>query len=220
MAGGHRHRLLRGRPVLAALLLATTLTLVGYQVDGTPVEWITLSVDEIKASPAGQMLLASRAAERAEEVAGSGAAPRVLADPGPAATTVPAGVLSPSDSWAPTPPGQIVWRPEVEQWRPLVQGYFGAETEHALAVIRCESLGDPQATNPISGTAGLFQHRPQYWPSRSSAAGWAGADIYDPEANTAVAAWLVQHGGGWSHWSGRAWGVASCEEYACAQGVC
>jgi len=117
--------------------------------------------------------------------------------------------------------GLIEWRPEVERWRSLVSLYFQpADVEHALAVIRCESVGDPDAVNPSSGTGGMFQHRPEYWPARSTAAGWAGADVMDPEANVAVAAWLVYRGGGWGHWSGRAWGVDSCEEYACAQGVC
>jgi hypothetical protein len=140
----------------------------------------------------------------------------------PLGTVLPAG--SEPDPPAPpasTVPSRIAWRPEVERWRGLVDRYFTGqgESEHALAIIRCESVGDPNAVNPSSGTAGLFQHRPQYWAARSAAAGWAGASILDPEANIAVAAWLV-HKDGWQHWSGRAWGVDSCAEWACAQGVC
>ena len=149
-------------------------------------------------------LVALRAAERVETTR----------------ATEPVAVLAgslPPDS----PPGRIAWRPEVERWRQLVARYFQpADVEHALAIIRCESVGDPDAVNPSSGTGGLFQHRPQYWSERSTAAGWAGWSMYDPEANTAVAAWLVYSNGGWAHWSGRAWNVDSCQEWACEQGVC
>jgi len=147
--------------------------------------------------------------------AGPSPDPRAASDEGRAAGS------STSVGVAPPPSPLIDWRPSVERWRPLVAAYFSpGEVEHALAIIRCESLGDPEALNPSSGTAGLFQHRPAYWPARSSASGWAGHSPYEPEANVAVAAWLVHHGGGWVHWSGRPWGVDSCEEYACAQGVC
>lgn len=88
---------------------------------------------------------------------------------------------------------------EVERWRPLVAQYF-PDVDKALAVMWCESRGDPSATNLSSGAAGLFQHLPKYWQDRSAAAGWAGADIYDPEANVAVAGWL-RRTGGWGHWA-------------------
>ena len=101
----------------------------------------------------------------------------------------------------------------------------------ALGVIRCESWGDPNAishkewigTPPpgYDGTAatrasGLFQHVPAYFAARAAAAGWAGADIFDPEANVAVAAWLVYNGWDaagaphWHHWP-------NCYEWAKAQ---
>lgn len=88
----------------------------------------------------------------------------------------------------------------VEQWRSLVAAYFGSETDRALCIMSHESGGNPNATNPSSGAAGLFQHLPKYWSDRAAKAGRPGADIYDPEANTAVAAWL-QATGGWTHWS-------------------
>lgn len=69
-----------------------------------------------------------------------------------------------------------------------------------MCVMRYESGGNPTATNQQSGAAGLFQHLPKYWGSRSAKAGWAGASIYDPEANVAVAAWLWSTGG-WGHWT-------------------
>lgn len=90
----------------------------------------------------------------------------------------------------------------VERWRPLVGRYFRPEdVDRALAVIRCESGGNPRAANPHSSARGLFQHLARLWPKRAADAGRSGADIFDPDDNVAVAAWLVYHGGGWSHWS-------------------
>jgi len=84
----------------------------------------------------------------------------------------------------------------VERWRPAVARYFPEDrVEWALRIIACESGGDPEARNPHSSATGLFQHLGRYWPRRAAAAGWAGADITDPFANTAVAAWLLEHGG-------------------------
>jgi len=101
------------------------------------------------------------------------------------------------------------WKPGagVEPWRPLVEKHFPPElVEDALSVMRCESLGDPLALNKYSAASGLFQHLPYYWPSRSKAAGLEGADIFDPESNVAVAAWLVnrtivvENREPWGHW--------------------
>lgn len=96
-----------------------------------------------------------------------------------------------------------VYAAGVEQWRPLVASYFRAgDVDRALRIMRCESGGDPNIMHDFSNPAsasGLFQHLGKYWSSRSVAAGWAGASIFDPEANVAVAAWL-QRTGGWSHW--------------------
>ena len=88
-----------------------------------------------------------------------------------------------------------------------MEKYFPADlVEDALRVMHCESKGDPLAINRYSAASGLFQHLPYYWPSRSKAAGWEGADIFDPEANIAVAAWLVNRTivvegrEPWGHW--------------------
>lgn len=109
----------------------------------------------------------------------------------------------PSSSASPAPSS---WVQGAEQWRPLVAAYFPASmVDYALAVIWCESRGDPTADNPTSSAAGLFQHLGRYWSERSAAAGVPGASIYDPEASTIVAAWLVLEapGGGWHHWTCR-----------------
>lgn len=80
---------------------------------------------------------------------------------------------------------------KVERWRSLVARYFpGDRVEQALWVIGCESGGNPEAVNPFSGASGLFQHLPEYWPERATAAGFAGRSIFDPEANIGTAAYL------------------------------
>jgi hypothetical protein len=95
---------------------------------------------------------------------------------------------------------------DVEDWRPLVAVYFApGDVDQALRIIQCESQGKPTAKNPNSSASGLFQHLASAWAERSAKAGWAGADIFDPTANIAVAAWLVYEGGGWSHWNASRW---------------
>ncbi|MFZ0015609.1 MAG: transglycosylase SLT domain-containing protein [Acidimicrobiia bacterium] len=97
--------------------------------------------------------------------------------------------------------------PAVEQWRGLVSAYFPANrVEEALAIIDCESNGDPNAVNPYSGAAGLFQFLPSTWASTAPNAGFSGASATDPEANIGSAAWLAnryQQLGKyyWSPWS-------------------
>lgn len=84
--------------------------------------------------------------------------------------------------------------PQVEQWRGLVQQFFPSNrVEEALAIINCESNGDPNAMNPYSGAGGLFQFLPSTWTTTSPAAGYGGYSVFDPEANVASAAWLANH---------------------------
>jgi hypothetical protein len=98
---------------------------------------------------------------------------------------------------------------DVEEWRPLVSDYFRAGiVDDALAVMDCESRGNPLALNPVSGAAGLFQFIPNTWEWASENAGFAGASPFEPEANIASAAWLVERSievgeGAWSHWNCR-----------------
>ncbi len=90
--------------------------------------------------------------------------------------------------------------PEVERWRPLVAEHFlRGDVPWAMRVLDCESTGDPDAKNPRSTASGLFQHLASQWPERASKAGWGGADVFDPEANIAVAAWLYYLDGP-RHW--------------------
>lgn len=106
---------------------------------------------------------------------------------------------------APAPGTMVGAMAGLDRWRPLVARYFRpGDVERALEVIRCESNGNPRAANPVSTARGLFQHLGSMWPERAGRAGWPGADIFDPEANVAVAAWLVYQGGGWGHWNASA----------------
>jgi hypothetical protein len=101
---------------------------------------------------------------------------------------------------APRRAGDHEFPEKVERWRQLIRKYFGADWEHwALHVVQCESNGNPDAKNKRSSASGLFQQLGRYWPTRSRNAGWEGADIFDPEANIAVSAWLL--GGRRSHTS-------------------
>lgn len=94
---------------------------------------------------------------------------------------------------------------DVEEWRDLVDKYFGAtgETDFALVVMECESEGDPFAVGgSASRPLGLFQHIEREWDRRARLAGFEGATAFHPEANIAAAEWLVHApGGGWSHWT-------------------
>lgn len=84
--------------------------------------------------------------------------------------------------------------PAVERWRSLVQSFFPSHrVEEALRIIDCESNGDPDAYNPYSGASGLFQFLPSTWTTTSARAGYTGASPFDPEANTASAAWLANY---------------------------
>ncbi len=117
-----------------------------------------------------------------------------------------------------TDPGDHEYDPNggVEQWRPLVGSIFnrwgldrekcgpagclGPHIDDALTIMWCESRGVPFAVNPSSGTTGLFQHRPVYWPDRvgrvrshpeSGGVFPADATPYNAAHNIEVAALLI-----------------------------
>ena len=105
--------------------------------------------------------------------------------------------------------GEWDFPPAVERWRSLVQAYFpSSRVNEALAVLKCESLGDAEAYNPYSGASGLYQFLPSTWASSSPKAGFSGASAFDAEANIGTAAWLANRyqelgQGFWSPWSCR-----------------
>ncbi len=99
----------------------------------------------------------------------------------------------------------------VLRWRPLVEQYFPPErVTEALRVMHCESRGNPDARHPASDASGLFQFLAGTWAFASPRAGFPGASRFDPEANVASAAWLVEYSirtnhrwGPWGRWTCR-----------------
>lgn len=90
------------------------------------------------------------------------------------------------------------WLSEM-QVRALVSEYFEAEDiNRAIRVAWCESRFNPASTNRETGGTGLFHHLPEFWPRRAEAAGFAGAEPTDPEANVAAAAYAIYEEGGWA----------------------
>ena len=90
--------------------------------------------------------------------------------------------------------GTRTFTPTVERWRSLVGQYFPTNmVDDALAVIYCESRGNPDAYNPYSGASGLFQFIPGTWAVASVKAGFSGASAFEPEPNVASAWWLVSY---------------------------
>jgi soluble lytic murein transglycosylase-like protein len=96
----------------------------------------------------------------------------------------------------PTPSHSSTYRgmgPGVEQWRSLVAAYFGDQTDRALCIMAKESGGNPNARNPKTGAAGLFQVMPFWWDHY-------GGDRYHPETNIRVASKILAQQG-WRAWS-------------------
>lgn len=82
----------------------------------------------------------------------------------------------------------------VEQWRTLVETYFPPETvDTMLCLMGYESGGNPDAQNPNSSAAGLFQIMGFWWDKY-------GGNRYDPETNVQVARKIydIQGYGAWN----------------------
>ena len=132
---------------------------------------------------------AAKAKEAEEERQSGNETTTTTSPPGSTVTTTTTTVTTdPGDGgaypWTPTP--------EVEQWRGLVAQHFPSHrVDQALHIVWCESRGDPDAYNPYSGASGLFQFIPSTWATASVSAGYPGASVFDPVANTASAAWLA-----------------------------
>jgi hypothetical protein len=94
------------------------------------------------------------------------------------------------------PGGNTGMGTNVEQWRPLVEAHFGANTDGALRVMDCESGGNPTAYNTSSGASGLFQFLGSTW-RRVGGEG----DVFDPAENIARAATLSKGGTDWRQWT-------------------
>lgn len=109
------------------------------------------------------------------------------------------GSLSGGSGGGPT----ITIKPSTEAWRPVVEAHFPARlVADALKIMQCESGGDPNAVNPYSGAAGLYQFLPTTWAVASVKAGVGGRSVFDGEANIIAAAWLAGYyeSRGYSPW--------------------
>ncbi len=94
--------------------------------------------------------------------------------------------------------------PAVERWRPLITRYFPNEVGTALRIIACESRGNPNAKNPSSSAAGLWQFLRSTWDYAAATTGspsYAQGGPYDPTWATINAAWLRARGSGWNQWT-------------------
>ncbi|MFQ5574562.1 MAG: transglycosylase SLT domain-containing protein [Terriglobia bacterium] len=73
-----------------------------------------------------------------------------------------------------------------------------------LRIARCESGFNPNAHGQRDSKGyrptGLFQYKPPTWRWMSAQAGYAGASIYDPVAQTKVTIWAFQNGKS-GHWA-------------------
>lgn len=89
------------------------------------------------------------------------------------------------------------------QWVELLIRHFRSNRDVliGLCIISYESGGNELAANSRSSASGLWQHLGSRWGTRSRRAGVASGSIWDPEAATVVAAWLVYSAGGWRHWT-------------------
>ena len=96
------------------------------------------------------------------------------------------------------------WSGSVESWRGLVSLHFPADqVDRALCIMELESHGNPNAKNPRSSAAGLFQFVRDTWdrvPLSVSGGSYDSGRVYLPEPNVASAAWL-QGRSGWWPWS-------------------
>jgi len=105
----------------------------------------------------------------------------------------------------PEPATRRNWNAGVEQWRTLVAVYFPAnEVDRALCIMDHESRGNPNADNPKSSAAGLFQFLTKTWngvPLSVSGGSYESGQVYQAEPNIRSAAWLQARGSGWNQWS-------------------
>lgn len=103
---------------------------------------------------------------------------------------------------------------EVHLWIKCALAHFPASGgwDRANYVSQRESGDSWWATNPTSGTCGIFQHMPRYWPGRLAEFNHAhpywrlpatdrkgGGGCYNARSNIVVSIWMAWRGG-WGPW--------------------
>lgn len=132
-----------------------------------------------------------------EDAPAAGVIPHPTPLPGQQPTYSLSGAVSedPSEFPSPTPATQ-----GVEQWRPLVAAIFGeGPVDTVLAVMRCESGGDPDIVS-VTNDHGLLQINGVNHHRFTDTFGSA-ADPYDPAQNLEVARQMSSNGTDWWAWS-------------------
>lgn len=184
--------------VVAGWIAVAVLTVAGFAAFATPDEAIARPGENVVPG-LGQNAGAVSALTFAYLSGDEEAPPPVDLDSAVQRAVIEGGVTTPSPP--PTEPYDRGRPLSAAAIRDIVARYFRPEdVNRAVRIAWCESTFNPGSVNPSSGASGLFQHLRHLWAKRSASAGFAGADIFDPEANTAVAAWLLYEGGGWGHW--------------------
>lgn len=137
-------------------------------------------------------------------------APRSLADPRAAAAPAKGpgnGDQSTQDLAVPVGTGRAIASsdqvPHTGGYTDLIRRYFGPVTVEAIVIVQCESGFDPLAVGTnTNGTQdhGLFQINDIHRRTFEVVTGNPWDHRYDPEVNTAFAAWLYDHADGWGPW--------------------
>ena len=75
---------------------------------------------------------------------------------------------------------------------------YGIDETYFVKIAMCESTMNPNAVNydyyENGHPSGLFQHISGYWPVRAAKYGYAGASVFDAEANANVTAAMFRDG--------------------------
>ena len=93
--------------------------------------------------------------------------------------------------------------PQLATWR-LLARYAGPDAARLHRIAYVESRYCPDARNPRSGAAGLYQFMPRTWEWARAGAGLPpDASPYDPVHATVAAAWALSQPGGTKLWRTR-----------------
>ena len=99
-----------------------------------------------------------------------------------------AQVTTPQPTTPQTAPKQATG--DVEQIVRQAASKYGIDPNYAVQIAMCESTMNPNAVNTSyyenGNPSGLYQHISGYWPARAAKYGYAGASVFNAEANANV----------------------------------